>query len=116
MAFSILTDEDFLAMVADRDAPAELNDALLEMRREGKIQFFDDGSGDPLIVNALVSNQVDFATLHWFWRAIECISQCPHYLAVMPVADCSLSTLKISLPAKLIEIFPQLGGQHGLIR
>jgi hypothetical protein len=50
MNFSILTDKQFLAMVADQEQPAELNEALLEMRREGKIQIFDDGTSDPLII------------------------------------------------------------------
>ena len=43
MPFAILTDEEFLPMVADKDAPEEFDKALLEMRREGRIQIFDDG-------------------------------------------------------------------------
>ena len=50
MGFSILTDDEFLTMVAEQEQPAELNEALLEMRRQGKIQIFDDNSGDPLII------------------------------------------------------------------
>ena len=50
MPFSILTDEEFLAMVADRGQPDEFNEALLELRREGQIQILDDASGDPLII------------------------------------------------------------------
>ena len=50
MDFSVLTDQQFLAMVADQDQPDELNQSLLEMRREGKIQIFDDGTSDPLII------------------------------------------------------------------
>jgi hypothetical protein len=50
MQFSVLTDEEFLAMVADKDQLAELNEALLSMRRDGAIQIFDDGSGEPLLV------------------------------------------------------------------
>ena len=46
-SFTVLTDDEFLAMVADKGQPEELNEALLAMRREGKIQLFDDGSGDP---------------------------------------------------------------------
>ena len=56
MAYSILTDEQFLAMVADEGAPEELNDALLELRREGKVQIFDDGSKNPLIVKVEQTN------------------------------------------------------------
>ena len=43
-------------MVAEQDQPAELNEALLEMRRQGTIQIFDDGTGDPLIVKAEQTN------------------------------------------------------------
>ena len=50
MEFSVLTDEEFLAMVADRGNPEEFNEALLAMRRDGAIQILDDGSGDPLII------------------------------------------------------------------
>lgn len=50
MGFAILTDDEFLAMVAEQEQPAELNEALLEMRRDGKIQIFNDGTGDPLII------------------------------------------------------------------
>ena len=49
-AFRVLTDEEFLAMVANKGNPAEFNQAMLALRREGRIQLFDDGSGDPLIV------------------------------------------------------------------
>ena len=50
MALRVLTDEEFLEMVADKNNPAELDQAMLALRREGRIQLFDDGSGDPLIV------------------------------------------------------------------
>jgi len=50
MKFRIVSDEEFLAMVADKGNPDELNQAMLALRREGRIQLFDDGSGDPLIV------------------------------------------------------------------
>ncbi|MGA2620203.1 MAG: hypothetical protein ABSF26_21500 [Thermoguttaceae bacterium] len=56
MKFRVLSDEQFLAMVADKGNPAELDQAMLEMRREGRIQLFDDGSGDPLIVKAERTN------------------------------------------------------------
>jgi hypothetical protein len=56
MAFSVLTDEQFLAMVADRRQPDDLNQELLEMRREGRIQLFDDGSGDPLVIKLEQTN------------------------------------------------------------
>jgi hypothetical protein len=56
MAFSVLTDEEFLAGVADRGQPDNLNRKLLEMRREGRIQLFDDGRGDPLIIKLEQSN------------------------------------------------------------
>ena len=47
---SILSDEEFLAMVEDKGNPEELNEAILELRREGRIQLFDDGGDDPLII------------------------------------------------------------------
>jgi hypothetical protein len=56
MDFSILTDEQFLAMVADEDQPDELNQSLLEMRGEGKIQIFGDGTIDPLIIQLECTN------------------------------------------------------------
>jgi hypothetical protein len=56
MGFSILTDNEFLQMVADQEQPAELNEALLEMRRQRKIQIFNDGSGDPLIIQLEQTN------------------------------------------------------------
>jgi hypothetical protein len=46
----VLTDDEFLAAVADEHNPEEFNLACLELRRQGKIQIFDDGSGDPLLV------------------------------------------------------------------
>jgi hypothetical protein len=52
----ILTDEEFLALVSDKGNPDELNQALLEMRREARIQLFDDGSGDPLIITTERTN------------------------------------------------------------
>ena len=56
MPFAILTDKEFLSMVANKDAPEEFDMALLEMRREGRIQIFDDGTGDPLIVKLEQTN------------------------------------------------------------
>ncbi len=52
MQFAVLTDDEFLAMVADRGQPDEMNHALLAMRRDGAIQILDDGTGDPLIIKA----------------------------------------------------------------
>jgi hypothetical protein len=46
----IMTDEEFLAAVADKGNPDDMNRAFLELRRQGRIQIFDDGSGDPLLV------------------------------------------------------------------
>ena len=56
MPFAILTDEEFLAAVADKDAPEEFDNAHLEMRRESRIQIFADGSGEPLIVKLEQTN------------------------------------------------------------
>jgi hypothetical protein len=56
MRSRILTDEEFLAMVANRGNPAELNQAMLDLRREGRIQLFDDGSGDPLVIKTERAN------------------------------------------------------------
>ena len=56
MAFRVLTDEQFLAMVANKENPAELDQAMLTLRREGRIQLFDDGSGDPLVVKTEQTN------------------------------------------------------------
>lgn len=50
MECSVLTDDEFLAAVADKGQLEEINEALLEIQREGRIQVFDDGSGDPLII------------------------------------------------------------------
>ena len=55
-AMRVMTDDEFLAAVADKGNPNELNQAMLELRREGKIQIFDDGSGDPLIVTVEHTN------------------------------------------------------------
>ena len=52
----VLTDDEFLAAVADKGNPDELNRAFLELRRQGRIQIYDDGSGDPLIVAAEKTN------------------------------------------------------------
>ena len=52
----ILSDNEFLAMVADRGNPDEMNRAILTLRREGRIQLFDDGSSDPLIVHLEQTN------------------------------------------------------------
>ena len=46
----IMTDDEFLAAVADKGNPDEMNRAFIELRRQGRIQIFDDGSGDPLLV------------------------------------------------------------------
>jgi len=56
VAFRVLTDEEFLVMVANKGNPAELNQAMLALRREGRIQLFDDGSGDPLIITTERTN------------------------------------------------------------
>lgn len=56
MRFSILTDKEFLAAVADKDAPEEFDKALLELRRVGRIHIVDDGSGEPLIVKLEQTN------------------------------------------------------------
>ena len=56
MAFRVLSDEEFLAMVADKGNPAELNEAMLALRREGRIQLFDDGTDDPLIITTERTN------------------------------------------------------------
>jgi hypothetical protein len=56
MDFSILTDDEFLAMVADKGQPADLDEAMLELRREGRIQILNDGTGDPLIVKLEQTN------------------------------------------------------------
>ncbi len=52
----VLTDDEFLAAVADKGNPDELNRAFLELRRQGKVQIFDDGSGDPIIVLVELTN------------------------------------------------------------
>ena len=52
----ILSDDEFLAMVAERGNPEEMNRAIIELRREGRIQLFDDGSGDPLVVRLHTTN------------------------------------------------------------
>lgn len=52
----VLSDEAFLRMVEPLGQPAEFNDALLELRREGRIQIYDDGSGDPYIVRIEQTN------------------------------------------------------------
>ena len=52
----ILTDEEFLAMVAGKGNPDEMNQAILELRREGRIQLFDDGNGDPLLITIQQTN------------------------------------------------------------
>jgi hypothetical protein len=46
----IMSDDEFLAAVAHEGHPDELNRATLKLRREGRIQIYDDGSGDPLLV------------------------------------------------------------------
>ena len=56
MVFRVLTDEQFLAMVANKGNPAELNQAMLALRQEGRIQLFDDGCGDPLILKTERTN------------------------------------------------------------
>ena len=52
----VLTDDEFLAAVAEKGNPDELNRAFLELRRQGRIQIYDDGSGDPLIVTIEKTN------------------------------------------------------------
>ena len=52
----VMTDEEFLAVVAARNNPKELDEAMLELCRQGKIQIWDDGSGDPLIVKVEQTN------------------------------------------------------------
>lgn len=52
----ILSDNEFLAMVADRGNPEEMNRAILTLRREGRVQLFDDGSGDPLLIQLEKTN------------------------------------------------------------
>jgi hypothetical protein len=52
----ILSDNEFLVMVADRGNPQEMNQAILTLRREGRIQLFDDGSGDPLLIQLEKTN------------------------------------------------------------
>ena len=52
----VLTDDEFLAAVADRNNPEELDRAMLELRRQGRIQIYNDGSGDPLIVTIEKTN------------------------------------------------------------
>ena len=56
MKSRVLNDEEFLAMVANKGNPDELNQAMLALRQEGRIQLFDDGSGDPLIVKTEQAN------------------------------------------------------------
>ena len=48
--FPVLSDEAFQRMVEPLGQPVEFNDALLQLRREGRIQIYDDGSGDPYII------------------------------------------------------------------
>ncbi len=55
-AMRVLTDDEFLAAVADKHNAVELDNGFLELRREGKVQIFDDGSGDPLIVTIEKTN------------------------------------------------------------
>lgn len=45
----LLTDDEFREMVKGK-GPEELAEAMLTMRREGRIQLYDDGLGDPLVV------------------------------------------------------------------
>ena len=56
MPFAILTDDEFLAMVADRGQPEGLDEVILDLRHEGRIQIFDDGTGDPLIIKLEQTN------------------------------------------------------------
>jgi len=56
MKSRVLTDEEFMVMVANKGNPDELNQAMLALRQEGRIQLFDDGSGDPLIVKTEQAN------------------------------------------------------------
>ena len=52
----ILSDSEFLAMVAKCANHEDMNQAFLTMRQEGSIQLFDDGSGDPLIIQLEKTN------------------------------------------------------------
>jgi hypothetical protein len=52
----ILSDNEFLTMVADRGNPEEMNRAILTLRQEGRLQLFDDGSGDPLVIQLEQTN------------------------------------------------------------
>lgn len=52
----ILSDNEFLAMVAKWNNPEEMNRAFLTLRQEGRIQLFDDGSGDPIIIQLEKTN------------------------------------------------------------
>lgn len=45
----ILTDEEFREMVQG-NGPEELAEAMPAMRREGRIQLFDDGTENPLVM------------------------------------------------------------------
>jgi hypothetical protein len=51
-----MTDDEFLAAVADKGNPDDMNRAFLELWRQGRIQIFDDGSGDLLIVTVEQTN------------------------------------------------------------
>ncbi len=46
----VLSDEEFLRIVEPLGQPKEFNDALLQLRREGRIQIYNDGSGNPYII------------------------------------------------------------------
>jgi hypothetical protein len=52
----IMTDDEFLAAVADKGNPDDMNRAFLELWRQGRIQIFDDSSGDLLIVTVEQTN------------------------------------------------------------
>ncbi len=56
VSFPILSDEEFLEMATKKGWLEELNVALLQARREGKVQLFDDDSGDPLVVKVEQTN------------------------------------------------------------
>ena len=55
----ILTDQEFLAMVEkdhETEMNKEINQAILELRREARIQVFDDDTPNPLIIKLEETN------------------------------------------------------------
>ncbi len=43
-------------MVAGKDYSDEMNEVMIELRQEGKVQLFNDGSDDPLIIKLEQTN------------------------------------------------------------